>query len=264
MGHGGLGLAFDLDGPSGDALVDGSIAGKPGFFTFGGYGPHRVLPRLLEVLQNLNTSATFFTPAWVVRQWPELCRRIRDAGHEMAGHGDLHEMFYGRIVANQSDILERAQQTFTDVLGSPARGFRAPSGDIDLTTIDLLSKHGYSYSSSMRSGDALYRHANGLIEVPAKSLFDDYSAFAYHRAPDFPSGLDRIASYDGVFESWLEEILAATAEGLPVVSIWHPKIIGTPGRLLMVESLLTNLLADPGTPVRRCIDIVAAYEEETR
>ena len=44
-----LALAFDLDGPTGDAMLDGSIWHKPGYFGFGGYGPYRALPRILDL-----------------------------------------------------------------------------------------------------------------------------------------------------------------------------------------------------------------------
>ncbi|MBK0417909.1 polysaccharide deacetylase family protein [Leucobacter sp. CSA1] len=255
-----FGLAFDLDGPSGDALVNGSIWRKPGYFAFGAYGPNRAVPRLLELLAGLGIRATFFTPAWVVRRWPELCLAIRDAGHELAGHGDRHEALFGLPADEQRGILERAQQTFLDVLGAEAHGFRAPSGDLDATTIALLGEHGYRYSSSFRSGDLPFRHeVNGLAELPAKSLFDDYAAFAYTRSPNFPAGLDRIADYGAVFRSWREEAVAGADEGVPVTSIWHPKIIGTPGRLVLLERFLRELRHEHGIRVTRCDEIVADY-----
>lgn len=255
-----FGLAFDFDGPSGSALVDGSMRTKPGYFTFGSYGPHRALPRILELLAAADVRATFFTPAWMVRQWPDACRRIRAEGHELAGHGDRHETFFGLPRAEQAAILERSQQTFAKVLGAPAEGFRAPSGDIEPGTIRLLEEYGYTYSSSLRSGDLPFRHAGShLAELPAKSMFDDYAAFAYHRAPNFPAGLDRIAPYGSVFRSWREEAFAGADEGLPVVSIWHPKVIGTPGRLLLLESFIEDLSAHPGLRIGTCGEIVEHY-----
>ncbi|MGW5647469.1 hypothetical protein ACWEV3_41885 [Saccharopolyspora sp. NPDC003752] len=45
-------LAFDLDGPTGTAMLDGSIWRKPEYFTLGSYGPWRALPRILDLLVN--------------------------------------------------------------------------------------------------------------------------------------------------------------------------------------------------------------------
>lgn len=69
-------LAFDLDGPTGNALIDGSIWRNPAFFTLGGYGPWRALPRLLDLLRDLAIPATFFVPGWVIENWTDRCRAI--------------------------------------------------------------------------------------------------------------------------------------------------------------------------------------------
>ncbi|MCP3425574.1 polysaccharide deacetylase family protein [Rothia sp. AR01] len=249
-------LCFDLDGPSGDALVSGALWDKPGFFCQGAYGPHRAVPRILEILRELGLRATFFTPGWVVRTWPELCVRIREAGHEVSGHGDLHEQFFGRPVEEQRAVLESAQESFASVLGERAAGFRAPSGDYDPATPQLLVEAGYAYSSSLRSGDRPFlRRDVPLVELPAKSMFDDYAYFAYHRAPDFPRGLDRVASYRTTFDTWSLEARAAAAEGLTVSTIWHPKVIGTPGRLIEMERFLTGLLEEGAVRFRTAHDV---------
>src|SRR3990167_9317495 len=59
-----LALAFDLDGPTGDAMLNGSIWRKPEYFGFGGYGPYRALPRILDLLDEYRIPTTFFVPAW--------------------------------------------------------------------------------------------------------------------------------------------------------------------------------------------------------
>ncbi|GAB2711348.1 polysaccharide deacetylase family protein [Arthrobacter bambusae] len=256
-------LAFDLDGPTDEALISGEIWRRPGYFTFCASGPHRGVPRILDVLRDKAVQATFFTPAWVVRTWPDLCRRIVEEGHEMAGHGDRHETFYGLDRETQAGILRRSQRTFTDILGQPASGFRAPSGDLAPETLELLVEAGYTYSSSMRSGDRPYRHARvALTEIPAKSLFDDYAAFAYHRAPDFPRGLDRIAPYAPVFRSWMAEIDAAAEEGLTVPMIWHPEIIGTPGRTVLMDEFIGHLVGRPDVRIQRADEVAAECEAE--
>ncbi|MFF5626859.1 polysaccharide deacetylase family protein [Microbacterium sp. NPDC012755] len=60
---------------------------RPGFFMFGASGPYSGAPRVLDLFSGHDVRATFFTPAWVVRTWPNLCRRIVAEGQELAGHG---------------------------------------------------------------------------------------------------------------------------------------------------------------------------------
>lgn len=257
-----LALAFDLDGPTGDAMLSGALWRKPGYFCLGAYGPHRAMPRLLETLRETGLSATFFTPSWVVEQWPELCRRIVADGHEIANHGHRHEVFFGLSEHEQREVITHAQDVFSRELGVRAVGFRAPSGDWHPQTARLLEQEGFLYSSSLRNGDQPFRHEGGsLIEIPAKSLFDDYTQFAYHRSPNFPAGLDRIAHYGDAFDTWHDELDAAAVEGLTVPTIWHPKVIGTPGRALLLEELLVDIAADDRFAVRTCADIARSWAE---
>lgn len=256
-------LAFDLDGPADEPLITGDIWQRPGLFGSGATGPHRAVPRILDVLRNHGAQATFFTPAWVVRTWPDLCRRIAEAGHEIAGHGDKHESFYELSIGDQAKVLQRSQDTFADILGRRAAGFRAPAGDITIETLDLLVEYGHKYSSSLRGGDRPFWHARSqLIEIPAKSLFDDYAAFAYHRAPNFPRGLDRISPYEPVFRSWEAEIDAATEEGLTVATIWHPEIIGTPGRTILLDELIGRLTGRDDIRLMRADAVALEYERQ--
>lgn len=257
-------LAFDFDGPTGDAMLTGKLWAKPGYFGLGAYGAHRAVPRILDILRAHGVQATFFTPAWVVHTWPSLCQRIVAEGHEMAGHGDRHEKFYGKSVADQAAILQRSQDTFEQVLDQTALGFRAPSGDLAPETLGLLVDHGYRYSSSMRSGDHPYRHTDvPLTEIPAKSLFDDYSVFAYHRSPNFPSGLDRIAPYAPSFRTWSDELDAAVAEGATVSTIWHPKVIATPGRSILLDEFVGALASRTDVAVMRADQVAQAFETES-
>ena len=87
-------LAFDLDGPTGDAMLDGSIWNNPSYFTLGSYGPWRALGRLLDMLADRKVPATFFVPAWVVENWPKQCAAIVERGHEIGYHGYRHEAFW--------------------------------------------------------------------------------------------------------------------------------------------------------------------------
>ena len=46
--------------------------------------------RILELFEAHDVHATFFTLGWVAERYPQLIRRIVDAGHELASHGLSH------------------------------------------------------------------------------------------------------------------------------------------------------------------------------
>ncbi|MFI7152136.1 polysaccharide deacetylase [Nonomuraea sp. NPDC050022] len=254
-------LAFDLDGPTGAAMLNGSILAKPEYFTLGSYGPWRALPRILDLLDAFELPATFYTPAWVVETWPERCRMIVERGHEMAHHGYRHEPYYGKTEAEQREILTRSQAVFKDVLGVEAVGFRTPSGDWSPVTARILAEEGFLYSSSMRGDDRPYLHPGGLVEIPVRWDMDDYAYLAYTRRPDYPAGLDRIAGYGSTLDNYKREFDGYHAEGLCLSTLWHPKVSGKPGRILLLERLFEHMRAHDDVWFATGVDVATWWKE---
>jgi peptidoglycan/xylan/chitin deacetylase (PgdA/CDA1 family) len=244
-------LAFDLDGPTGGAMLDGSIWHKPAYFMLGAYGPWRALGYLLDLLDEVRIPTTFFVPAWVVEQWPDRCRAIVERGHEMGYHGDRHEAFWQLDRAQQQGVMARSIAAFRKHLGVTPVGFRTPSGDWGPETVEILLDAGVEYSSSMRGDDRPYLiespvSRRSLVEIPGRWEVDDYASLAYQRAPDFPAGLDRIASYETTLDNWRREFDGAHRDGLCLTTLFHPKVSAKPGRLLILERLLQHMRAQEG------------------
>ncbi|MFD8382338.1 polysaccharide deacetylase [Streptomyces sp. NPDC059679] len=261
-------LAFDLDGPTGDAMLNGSIWRKPSYFALGAYGPYRALPRILDLLDEAGVPATFFTPAWVVETWPEACRAVVERGHEMAHHGYQHERYWDLEPEQQAEVISRSQQIFREVLGAPAVGFRTPSGDWHPETPRLLVEAGFAYSSSMRGDDRPYLHeidgrATSLVEIPARWDLDDYASLAYTRNPDYPAGQDRIASYELTLDNWIREFDGHHAEGLCMTTLFHPKVSGKPGRLLLLERLLGHMRSSGDVWFATCGEVAEWWSRPT-
>ncbi len=255
-------LAFDLDGPTGDAMLDGSLVKNLRYFTEGAYGPWKALPRLLGLLREYQLTATFFVPTWVVLHWTAACEQILLDGHELAYHGHRHECFIDLSVARQLEVMETSRAIFKTHLGVVPTGFRTPSGDWSNDTADLLHDFGLTYSSSMRGDDRPYFHkrqngACGLVEIPGRPDMDDYTALAYFEEPDFPIGLDRISPYEQVRRNWCHEFEGYHREGLCWTSILHPKVCAKPGRLSILEGLFECIARQDKVWVAKCSEIAS-------
>ncbi|MBP2169982.1 peptidoglycan/xylan/chitin deacetylase (PgdA/CDA1 family) [Erwinia toletana] len=264
--QGCMALAFDLDGPTGDAMLNGSIWQIPEYFTFGGYGPFRALGRILDLLEQYQVPATFFIPAWVVEQWPQQCAAIVEKGHEVAYHGYRHESFYALNGDQQRQVMETSREIFWQRLGIRAEGFRTPSGDWHQETPGVLLDAGVIYSSSMRGDDRPYAisvpgYTQPLVEIPGKWEMDDYASLAYTREPDFPKGLDRTASYALTLDNWCREFDGAMDEGLCLTTLFHPKISGKPGRILLLEQFIAHM-RQRDVWFARCRDVAHWYLQE--
>jgi polysaccharide deacetylase family protein (PEP-CTERM system associated) len=136
--------------------------------------------RLLELLARDDRHATFFTLGWIAHRYPDLVRRIGDAGHELASHGYAHRRATEQAPHEFYEDIVRAKGLLEDIAGRPVHGYRAPSFSIcrrNLWAFDCIARAGYRYSSSVYPvrhdhygmPDAprfVHRMPNGLIEVP--------------------------------------------------------------------------------------------------
>ncbi len=140
----------------------------------------RNVERLLDLFEQHDARATFFTLGWVAERYPGLIREIVARGHELASHG------YGHLRASEQrpqefrqDLL-RAKGVLEDTGGCAVVGYRAPSFSIghgNLWAFDVLLETGHRYSSSVYPvqhdhygmPDAPrfpYDARPGLIEIP--------------------------------------------------------------------------------------------------
>ena len=108
--------------------------------------------RILNVLREYNTKATFFILGWIAERYPEIIHKIDEAGHEIATHGYAHhlltsltpEVFEEDLVRSLTVLRKHTQQEII--------GFRAPSFTMTKETywtLEILEKHGIKYDSSV-------------------------------------------------------------------------------------------------------------------
>ncbi len=108
--------------------------------------------RLLAMFEDAGIKATFFTLGWVAERYPQLMRRISDAGHELGNHGSNHDRVFTFTRDQFAADIDRARKTIEDASGSKVTGYRAPSFSIDPRTPwahEVLAEQGYIYSSSV-------------------------------------------------------------------------------------------------------------------
>ena len=90
----------------------------------------RNVERILAMLQENKTHATFFTLGWIAERYPALVRRIVDGGHELASHGYGHERVSDLSEAAFFNDIHRAKALLEDIAGTCVHGYRAPSFSI--------------------------------------------------------------------------------------------------------------------------------------
>lgn len=110
------------------------------------------IEKLLVMLAERNTRATFFWLGWMAERFPRLVRQCLKAGHEIGSHGYLHVLAYevgrDRFFAD----IQKGKSVLEDLVGQPVLGFRAPGFGITARTpwaFDVIKEAGYEYDSSV-------------------------------------------------------------------------------------------------------------------
>jgi len=107
---------------------------------------------ILGLLDETNSKATFFTLGWIAERYPQVVRRIVDAGHELASHGYGHQRASDLTPEQFREDISRAKKILEDLGGVAIRGYRAPSFSINHENwwaVEELGNAGYEYSSSI-------------------------------------------------------------------------------------------------------------------
>ena len=139
--------------------------------------------KALQLLEDYGARATFFTLGWVAQNYPNVVRRIVDAGHELASHGMEHRRVWSQTADEFLEDATTAKKLLEDIGGTAVQGYRAASWSIDSRTPwahEMLLKAGYRYSSSiypishdsfgMPNAMRSPHEIDGLLEVPASTV----------------------------------------------------------------------------------------------
>ena len=87
--------------------------------------------RLLDLFDEHNVKATFFTLAWVAQKCPSLIKRIVSEGHELASHGVAHRRVSTMTPEEFKEDAGSSKQILEDIGGVAVNGYRAPSFSIN-------------------------------------------------------------------------------------------------------------------------------------
>ncbi len=117
--------------------------------------PHRVeqnTHRILDIFNEKEIKATFFTLGWVAERYPQLIARIVAEGHELACHGYQHTRVTEQTPEEFRSDIRRTKKILEDLSSRSVLGYRAASYSINKQNLwahDVLFEEGFEYSSSI-------------------------------------------------------------------------------------------------------------------
>ncbi len=185
--------------------------------------------RILRLYEDADVSGTFFVLGWVAVHYPEVVRRIADAGHEVASHGMVHSRVGDQTPEEFFADIDRARKLLEDTGGHEVRGFRAASWSLDQRTPwahELIAEAGYSYSSSIypvvhdhygvpnAPPYPFYVEKSGILEIPAST-----TRFLGRNWPAGGGGYFRLLPL-AISRMLLRRV--SRVGGIPAVFYYHP------------------------------------------
>jgi peptidoglycan-N-acetylglucosamine deacetylase len=267
-------LTFDFDAQS---LWLGTFkSDSPTLLSRGEFGARVGVPRILALLEREGIEATFYIPGHTIDTYPDLCRRIVDAGHEVGHHGYLHESPVNLSPEEERAVIERGLQSIDTHLGLKPRGYRSPAWDLSPSSIDLLLEYGFEYDSSMMAQDfEPYRARRGdvphtdramefgeevdLVEFPVSWTLDDFPQMEFNINPY----LVGLSSHEKAREMWqgdfdfMRQHVPHGAFGIT----FHPQVIGRGVRMTLLERLIGHM-KEHDARFRRVGDVVADWKAQ--
>ncbi|TCC61386.1 polysaccharide deacetylase [Kribbella pittospori] len=263
--HGGaqavVTLTFDVDAETPILAAGRRYADHLTTMSHQAYGPDVGVPRILELLADLDVPATFFVPGWVAEQRPGLAATIQDRGHEVAHHSYSHRAPTTLTAEDERADFERALEVFV-AQGIEIHGHRAALWEATRTTLDLVAEHGLAYDSSLMGDDRPYLLDVGgrsVVELPVHWSLDDWEQYAYLPSPQIGTVIE---SPRKVLELWRAELDAMRHYRCLLNLCLHPFLSGRPSRLLALRDLIEYAQSCGDITFARCRDLAAAARSD--
>lgn len=171
---------------------------------------------------DLDVPATFFWTGAYARLYPDLLRRIAEAGHTIGSHSFHHDDLTTLSPRQLQLDLELAKLVLEDIAGVPVTAFRAPFLEYTDTVMAEVERLGFAVDSSDKSPWPRNRRLPEIAVSEFENLLvSDYDIFVSRR-------LDNATALDFLIRAYAHH----AAVGRPFVVLLHPRYIGRHAEVL--------------------------------
>ncbi|MBI2726232.1 MAG: polysaccharide deacetylase family protein [Polaromonas sp.] len=154
-------LAFTVGIPF-EAFLNQSqvnLIAKPGVkdafsLSYGDYGWKVGVWRLMSLLEEFGVTASMSVNGLAAQLHPEIIKVMIEQGHEVLGHGWVNDVYVkDEGPEKESAEIERVTKAIEQACGVRPVGWTSPGSSGSDHTVELLSKHGYTWVGDDASDD---------------------------------------------------------------------------------------------------------------
>ncbi len=258
-----VGLGVDFDALS---LWDGTFHMlSPEYLSRGEFGAEVAAQRLLKLFAKHQIKTTWCIPGHTADTFPDPCKEVLAAGHEIAHHGYAHENPTQADRETERQVLVRGLEALAR-LGVRPRGYRSPGWDVSDHTLDLLEELGFTWDSSLMANDlhpyyprrvtrpstarygdyevatsaSVFSQPSPILELPVSWYLDDFPAMEFIAGRQ--AGLMAVSQLE---ERWraIFDYAIAEEEGCCYLLTIHPQTSGRAHMLPMLDRLIAYMQA---------------------
>ncbi len=204
--------------------------------------------RTMDLLERLGAKGTVSACGYAVERSPWLAQDAVRRGHEVAAHGWRWESHVGMPEAEERQRIARTVRAIAAAAGAPPVGWHTRSAASPNTRRLLIEEGGFLYDSDYYGDDLpVVVETAGRRHVVLPYSFDTNDMQFWHtqrfvRAADFAGYV--IDAFDWL---WHE---GAQAPKMMSIGL-HLRIIGRPGRIGALETILSHIAAKGGAWIAR-------------
>jgi peptidoglycan/xylan/chitin deacetylase (PgdA/CDA1 family) len=217
------------------------------------YGNRVGVWRVMNVLDRFGIRGTAALNSAVCRHYPAIVDACLQRDWELMGHGITNSQNLSDLEpAEQRELIGTALDEIRRAAGKSVRGWLGPGLHESPATLELLKDAGIDYTCDWVHDDLPVRFHNGVHSIPYTTDANDIRML---RPPLF-GALDWLAQVKREFG-----VLYAEGERQPKVMCiaLHPFIIGTPGRIGLLEDILQHIANHKGVWMATGSEIIDAY-----
>ncbi len=256
-----VGLGVDFDALS---VWDGTFHRlSPEYMARGEFGAEVAVQRLLKLFEKHRIKTTWCIPGHTVDTFPDPCKEVLAAGHEIAHHGYAHENPTEVDKQTERQVLLRGLDALGRI-GVRPRGYRSPGWDVSEHTLDLLEELGFTWDSSLMANDlhpyyprqvtrpstvkhgqyevadsaSVFGQAGTILEIPVSWYLDDFPAMEF--VSRIQQGMTALSALE---ERWraIYDYAANEERGCCYALTIHPQTSGRAHMILLLDGLISYM-----------------------
>lgn len=143
----------------------------------------RFVPQVIPFLKKMvdeGVYMTVFVLADVAKDNADVIRQIAKMGHEIACHGQAHDLVYELSAEQFNGRTKEAKRIIDEMVGSPITGYRAPCFSMENEKLGILWDLGFTYDASL-----IRFKEHKLYNVMDMSAFEKVESMIYKKNKNY-------------------------------------------------------------------------------